>query len=339
MKNIIILIFSCLSVYLNGQVLRNGYSTMKDSFAVTITAQTTMPNMDGAEALWFADTLWNICGWLGTSQEIDTIRYSLDEGATWTYATRFPGGVRHATGFVKQGDTYFIIGKTSDLPHKSDVWKMGTSPRSWTQMQDTSAWPIAYFRQAVSLRGELYVLGGQDTITTASAVKRDVWKSSDEGVTWIEVCSACAPNIGNVVGCVTVWRNRIWVIGGEKYGTVADRRKTVFSSADGLTWVQHEDLPSPTSGGLSYPKIFVWDGKLWVYGGYNSNTQNTSKLLWTTSGLTSASWRNADYVGMRETHAAAVAWQRSSAFYVTSGNWQSGGGDINKEVQKVVKTN
>jgi len=274
-------------------------------------------------------------GWTGGSTSIDSIHYSLDTGRTWVFAAKFPGGARHTFGFVCNRSNYYIIGTDAFFSPigKADVWRMGNSPRNWTNINNAPPFGNRIFQQVVSLDGFMYLLGGQNTYVGASpTIFRDVWKSAD-GITWTQVCASCAPNIGNTSGTCTSWRGRIWVIAGEYYADTHIRHKTIYSSKDGITWTQHSDLP--IAAGLSYPKAFVWGGKLWVYGGYGSS--NTSTLLYTTNGL--SNWINASYVGMRETHAAAVAQQNPLFWVVTSGNWQSAPGDINRERQKVVKSN
>ncbi|RMH37475.1 MAG: hypothetical protein D6694_13270 [Gammaproteobacteria bacterium] len=284
---------------------------------------------DGAEAFIVPgnpDTVFFMGGWRSGPRD-DSIYISIDTGRTWTFVRRAEWSPRHTFGFEKLGRYYYVFGADGQDP-KSDCWR-STDLRNWTLMNDTislMADRILYGNAAHD--GWLYMIGGQDTTAGNNiTVYTDVLRSRD-GATWERVCNNCVPAIGNLGGAVESYNGRLWIVGGELYDDTNGhiRYKSVYSSKDGgRTWHQHPDLPIPFV--LSYPKVFVFDGKLWVYGGYDDSQTNTSVLMYTYDGDT---WFKVDHQNiLPPTHAAAVA-VGNDYFVIPSGN-------IFNEVYKVEK--
>ncbi len=109
----------------------------------------------------------------------------------------------------------------------SDVWESDDAGKSWQQIVVTdlpSVWsPRAYF-QAVTMKGRMYVLGGQDfklvpnpdpagpPLVPDSDFFNDVWCSKD-GINWSNK-TAAAPWVGRAGLSAIVFKNEIYIMGG-----------------------------------------------------------------------------------------------------------------------------
>lgn len=122
----------------------------------------------------------------------------------------------------------------------------------------------------------------------------DVWRSRD-GANWEKVTENCpwAPRgmISGSNGGLAVKDGRMWILGGGFVGPggqVPDSKKVndlsvmynsvtgtgrlhcndVWSSPDGAIWTRHVER-APWSE-RHYHDVAVWDGRLWILGGYNA---------------------------------------------------------------------
>jgi hypothetical protein len=273
--------------------------------------------MDGAEAFYTSnpDTLIQVGGWEGGSNTINEQWFSLDDGVNWTAYDTAEWSPRHTFGFTRHKNGWIVAGSDLyDTEGQDEVW-YSSNGLDWTAKTLAAEFGNRIMIAAVSKNDTLFVIGGQIG-TSSPTVLRDVWYSTDDGVTWTELCSSCAPEIGNMSGTTTVWRNKIWVVAGEKYddGGGHTRYNTVYSSPDGLIWTQHSNLPTE---GLSYPKVFTFKGRLCFYGGFSDSNGNERFFYSTSDG---ENWNNGTASSMLVTHAAAVATKGEEFFISTSGN-------------------
>jgi len=131
----------------------------------------------------------------------------------------------------------------------------------------------------------LYLFGGQASLASTTPLQ-DAWKSTDNGVTWTNICTSCGKPSGFNWNIVKYWKGKFWWVGGVNNATNT-YFKTVWSSSDGITWTVHPDLP--IVDGISFSNIFVKDNQLWLYGGYSPTLTNTNYLFYTEDGV---KWHN-----------------------------------------------
>lgn len=292
---------------------------LRDSVKITLkTAAPGWGDMDGAECVFSGDTVFHFGGWFGGSSTTRQIWYSLDTGATWTLWGNADWEARHTFPLVQKGNYWYILG--SDLyaadSTRNDVWR-SSNLLNWTKIQNNAPWAGNRFMMAAWALGDtLYAGGGQNAISGSITFYKDLYSSVD-GITWDTVCASCLPNGGNFSGTFATYKNKAWIVAGERYDDTAGhtRYKAVYSSANMRDWGRHDDLPIPL--GISYPKVFVWDGRLWNYGGYD--TANKKYLHYTYNG---DEWTRADeyLASLLITHAASVCPCGVSGFIITAGN-------------------
>lgn len=168
----------------------------------------------------------------------------------------------------------------------SDVWKSSNGGRSWRPIVETDSpdvWPARAYFQAVTMRGRMFVMGGQNfklipnpdptgpPFLPDSDFFNDVWTSRD-GVNWREL-TAEAPWAGRAGLSAVVFRNEIYVMGGSFnddpaiIGGPPERIlfNDVWKSRDGINWVQlTEEAPwAPRAGAVAV----VRGGWLYLIGG------------------------------------------------------------------------
>ena len=173
----------------------------------------------------------------------------------------------------------------------SDVWKSRDKGQTWTQIRESDSpevWPARAYFQAVTMRGRMFVLGGQNFELIAnpdpggppflpnSQFFNDVW-SSRNGVDWTQL-TAEAPWAGRAGLSAVVFRNEIYVMGGSFnddpaiIGGPPTRVyfNDVWKSADGANWeLMTEEAPwAPRAGGVAVVK----GGYLYLVGGEDGFT-------------------------------------------------------------------
>jgi len=157
----------------------------------------------------------------------------------------------------------------------------------WTLLTDDPGWAPRAGLQVVELRNEFYLMGGRTPIDPAilpvpgaSTIWSDVWKSSDQGRTWRQILATDLPETwpARAYFQAVTLKGRMFVLGGQNFKLVdnpfpggpplvpqSDFFSDVWSSRDGVTWVQHtDDAPWAGRAGLS---AAVFDGAIFVMGG------------------------------------------------------------------------
>lgn len=155
----------------------------------------------------------------------------------------------------------------------SDVW---SSPDgvNWTQVTDNAPWADpgrGMICGAVVFNGRMWVIGGGNYWAADPPVPgtghNDVWYSSD-GANWTEA-TANAPWQARRYHNVAVFQNRIWVLAGvtndqDDQAPLND----VWSSADGITWIQANGSGGPIPWAPRHAaSVFVFGGALWLTAG------------------------------------------------------------------------
>jgi len=172
-----------------------------------------------------------------------------------------------------------------------DVWRSTDGGRTWERIletNDASHWAARAYFQAVTMRGQVFVLGGQNfrllsnpgcpdpslgcpPFVSASDFFDDVWRSAD-GVNW-EALTDSAGWEGRAGLMAAAFKGRLYVFGGSRnddasiIGGPPQRiyYNDVWRSTDGASWervTQHAPW-SPRAGSA----VTVKDGWLYLLGG------------------------------------------------------------------------
>ena len=132
------------------------------------------------------NTLYVIAGSINTGPSQDIWR-STDPGSTWSQVTNVANFGRIASHTsVVVGNRIYVIGGEQVSGFVNSVWRSAATVdgTGWAQVATTGTrFSVRQYHSTVVLNGAIYVIGGFD----GSDNLDDVWKSTDQGVTWVNV--------------------------------------------------------------------------------------------------------------------------------------------------------
>ena len=151
----------------------------------------------------------------------------------------------------------------------------------WTQISENnkhSVWSPRERYTSVVHEGKIWVMGG-----IGNAYYNDVW-SSENGSDWNQV-TGFAGWVARRDHSSAIFNNKMWVIGGQGNSF---KRNDVWSSVDGISWVQSIDNHNPPRfwSSRSGHDSAVFNNKLWVVGGLvrsDGEDYIASEEVWSTS--------------------------------------------------------
>jgi len=207
-------------------------------------------------ALNFKGKMWILGGKTSSGNTSTNKILSSKNGQTWTEEGTLPVSLRSSAGCVYDGKMWFASG----LQDNAQGTKVYSSPDgvNWTEVGDLPA--VRYAHRLHSFKGKMWLTGGSDSGGTAS---RKVYYSSD-GVTWTEAGTDVLPVGGRTNHYGFVYNNKLWVLGGQDTGGIV---RTAFYSLDGATW---SEAGTNALGLRAAHTGCVFDGKMWVFAGYNA---------------------------------------------------------------------
>ncbi len=220
------------------------------------------------------DKMWFMGGWyngrLPGHTATKEVWWSTD-GKNWEQAQDAGWSARMGAGAVVFKEKMWILGGTEDYLFaqddqrlKNDVW-CSADGQNWELVTNSAPWSARALHQAVVFRGKMWVMGGGNYQPRPQA-RNDVW-SSEDGIHWTQEVER-APWNGRIWFSAVVYRDRIWVLGGDT--GEGKRHGDVWYSADGKTWLEFK--ADVTWSARHEHSAFVFQDKIWIAGGYNPGT-------------------------------------------------------------------
>ncbi len=196
--------------------------------------------------------------------------YSTD-GITWIQATdsaQWPARYGHAT--IAFGNKLWISGgvhysydaetEAEEFIAYTDVWYTEDGI-NWVKAMDEAPWLSWIETQPPEMKGQFAAFGNDLGGSNKFAVHNDelwvianeldidmdemsfesttkVWHSAD-GITWTEAGGSPPP--GNLGAAVTVFDNKLWMMGGLSDFMSFESNNDVYYSTDGINWIQATD--------------------------------------------------------------------------------------------------
>jgi hypothetical protein len=321
---------------------------------VEVGAQRPFAVRDGAELLSFQGKLWQLGGWNPSNRTIFPLICSNDvwnttDGTTWTevkpnsYTNRstfdrskdWEG--RHTFGHVVYNDRMWIIGGDCNSGHyQKEVWSSADG-KDWKLVaaDDKLPWGPRALQLTFVHDGKIWLMGGQTMPAFAQGAPerfyRDIWTSTD-GATWTEVKpkEPYWSERGMISGGVSL-HGRMWILGGGTYDTPTTPTRQflndVWSSADGVSW-RRDTVAAPWRE-RQYHNVEVFDGRMWVLGGYRQDSGNIAEVWYSADGV---NWYEQE-TPWRGRHAPSTA-HHANALWISCGTSNSG---LENDVWKLVK--
>jgi len=302
---------------------------------------------DGAGALVFKDKMWLLGGWNPNSNEkahfprtCNNEVWSSRDGVSWQLekensfldkafdpASDWEG--RHTAGYVVYKDKMWIIGGDPIQGHyQDDVWNSADGKKwNYVNKDHKAPWGPRVLHHTLVFNDKVWVMGGQTLPPFAPAEEmfyNDIWNTSD-GINWTKV-TAKEPiwSPRGMIGGSVVFRDRMWILGGGTYDTPNVRARKfyndVWSSKDGINWELHVEC-APWHP-RQYHDVAVYDNKMWVMEGGNTNTKpfNRNDVWYSSDGL---NWYEVPGTPWKIRHAASVFVHAGALWMVAGNNMES----------------
>jgi hypothetical protein len=250
-------------------------------------------------------------GWPSPRQTTNEVWKSTNGGKTWS-ALLADGNAeferRHTPGIAQVGNKWIMVGGdlwVNEPPDsfQRDIVSSTDGGLNWTTEMATTPWSSRMLHLVTQkpFAGKIWMFGGQDGILGVGGsvdLHNDVWNCPENDLdNWTQViadgaASATRPSGRGGVSNLIVWApltgtyagvERMWLVGGCEYGSPHVYFNEVWSTTDGITWVQHADAGwTPRF----YHSLFVLRGRLWMIAGGDDTVGNKSDLWYTEDGET-----------------------------------------------------
>jgi PKD repeat protein/type II secretory pathway component GspD/PulD (secretin) len=209
-------------------------------------------------------------GWVGypTYERTNDVWRSTDNGATWTEMTasaEWSGRTDHTSVVLPDG-SIVLMGGYSSGTRKNDVWRSIDNGATWIEMNPEPEWEARYMHTSVALPdGSIVLIGGE---VDGYDNLHDVWRSTDNGATWIEMNPEPGWEARYEHTSVALPDGSIVLMGGWA-GYPAYRKNDVWRSTDnGATWTEMT-ASAEWSERWKHTSVALPDGSIVLMGGFD----------------------------------------------------------------------
>ena len=227
---------------------------------------------------------------------VNDVWRSIDQGATWTQMTAaagWRGRDGHTSVVLPDGSIVVISGHYSlgyGYIYLNDVWRSTDQGATWMQMTDAPPWTGRAGHTSVVLPdGSIVLMGGIDGPMNW---RNDVWRSTDQGATWMLMTAAAPWSARTSHSSVVLPDGSIVLMGGHD----GSRRNDVWRSTDqGSSWTQMT-AGAPWTTRSGHTCVALPDGNIVLMGGFDTSYQRDV-------------WRSTDQGATWTQMTAAAGWR------------------------------
>jgi len=265
---------------------------------------------DSQGELVYDGKLWIFGGWFSSYAAPPRDVWSSSDGKTWSRVTEkapwihsdLPMSITFNKKMWMMGGWY--NGRLKGHSASSQVWS-STDGKNWKQETKDAGWSPRIAAAIVEFKGKMWVLGGTENyyFGDEKSLKNDVWSSAD-GKTW--TCATTkAPWSPRAYHQAAVLNGKIYVFGGGNYVPKYHSTNDVWSSTDGVEWIQ-ETAAAPWASRLWFSSV-VYRDRIWVIGGWsNSPSTNHGDAWYSRDGKTWTEYKATPVWKARHEHSAFV---------------------------------
>ncbi len=211
------------------------------------------------KAIVYNDTFWVI-------DDNDGTIYRSQDGINWENAGPPPFGIRRNHQLVNFQDRLILIGETIDPDGSpmTESW-LYNEVDGWTPASDLPPFSPGNSARLIVYKEQLWFIGYL-TENNELSNPTGIWTSAD-GINWEPVTNSDTA-FGNRFGHqLTVFNDRLWLIGGQDSEMQSDGTTQVWSTADGLSWtLENPAAEIPTRDEF---QLVAFNDRLWLHGGIN----------------------------------------------------------------------
>lgn len=249
--------------------------------------------------------------------------WASSDGASWTQiVSAAPWTARSGFGLVVLGGLLYLMGGQGNGQFFNDVWSTPDGV-NWTQVIGSAPWAARRLHGCVAFNQGIFLMGGDG----GTAYLNDVWFSPD-GLTWTQMVVTATWSARYGFSLLS-YSNKLWVAGGYNGAAL----NSVYSSTDGIRWVNTGNLPATRMEMAST----VYIGKMFFVAG-DSGAGGTQTVWSSTDGVTFTVVA-ASYGGNNLTQASLVVFRTTNT--VSSINaptmWLIGGSDSGVGYSQLVR--
>jgi len=233
---------------------------------------------------------------------------------TWSFSTEnswivkttsasFPNRRHHAS--LAYDGKVWVIGGWDGTNYMNDVWYTSDGA-TWTRATASANFDARTYHAACVFDGKMWVIGGQGVVGAdggTRAWRKDVWYSTD-GKTWTRE-TATAPfgerTFHKLLAYDSGSGEKMWLIAGTDNESLDISNNDVWSTSDGSSWTRVTS--SAAFSARVYFDALVYDSKMWVIGGFDTNRLNdvwysTDGSTWTQANGSADFEERTDFVAL-----------------------------------------
>ena len=242
----------------NSRITKSNCITVSPAVLPPIAAFTGTPTTGPAPlTVQFTDvstgtpTWW---AWYFGDEEFTGPWTEMTAGAEWS--------ARYGHSSVVLPDASIVLMGGYGTDQWSDVWRSMDYGKTWTQVTADAGWSARSGHSSVVLPdGSIVLTGGLDD---SERYKNDVWRSTDNGKTWMQMNASAAWSARYGHSSVALPDGSIVLMGGY---TRYDRLNDIWRSTDnGRTWTQM-NASAGWSGRAGHSSVALPDGSIILMGG------------------------------------------------------------------------
>jgi PKD repeat protein len=199
----------------------------------------------------------------------DTWR-STDKGVTWIRMNASSGWTKRygLSSVIASDGSIILMGGHDGSNYRNDTWRSTDNGATWVLQNASSGWGARYIHSVVtSTDGSIILTGG---FGDASVPLNDVWRSTDNGATWMRMSASAAFSARYGSAFVPMPDNSIVLMGGFSSGGKNDVWR---SSNGGITWNQI-NASAGWSGRWGTSGVAMSDGNIIILSGYDGSYRN-----------------------------------------------------------------
>lgn len=275
---------------------------------------------DSQGELVYKNRLWIFGGWFNSTEAPPRDVWSSTDGKEWKMVSPeapwihsdLPMSITFKNRMWMMGGWY--NGRLPEHSAGNEVWS-SKDGINWKASTHQAPWSARAAGALVEFKGKMWLLGGTENyyFGDKKSLKNDVWSSTD-GQTW-QLATASAGWTPRAYHQAAVLNGKIYVFGGGNYVPEYNALNDVWSSEDGVNWVE-ETRDAPWHPRIWFSSV-VYRDRIWVLGGWSNNPyKNWADVWYTKDGKNWVQYETPD--GWQGRH-------ESSAFVFKDKIWIAGG--------------